>query len=173
MPRTRHSYTPAEIDTSLLVLAMTGRNSVVAARRLKSEGINVNPRTLRSWRQHTHAKRYIDLEHQHAPEIERQMMGQTRAIVTAANDATLEAIEASRQQVENGDARDPSTVARNLATVSGIQTDKGLLLDGRPTVIHGDGSLDELVARMEREMGFDIDSTAEEERLELGTGKTP
>lgn len=91
------------------------------------------------------------------------MMSQSRAIATAANVATLEAIEASRKQVEAGEAKDPSTVARNLTVAAGISTDKALLLDGRPTQIHGSDNLPALMERMSKLLGTPaIDSTAEE-----------
>jgi hypothetical protein len=160
MPRT--NYTQVEIDTALLTLCLTGRNSIEACRRLKVEGIEINPRTLRSWRLHTHAKRFAEIERQHAPEIERQMIGQARAIVTAANEGTLEAIDAAREQIKNGEAKDPSTVARNLAVTAGVNVDKSLTLEGRPTVIHGATTLDGNIRRLAQQLGFDIDTTAEE-----------
>jgi hypothetical protein len=165
----RVRYTPAEIDTALLVLALPGRNSVVAARRLKDEGLEINSRTLRSWREHTHATRYIEIEHQHAPEIERQMISQARAIVTAANEGTLEAIDAAREQLRTGEAKDPSTVARNLSTSAGIMTDKALLLEGRPTEIRGGDNLEAALERIAQRLGLpqSVDSTAEEIEAEL------
>ena len=157
----RRTYTDAEVDTALLTLILSGRNSGVAARRLATEGIDVNPRTLRSWRDKVHAGRYAELEHQHAPEIEKQMMSQSRAIATAANIATLEAIEASRKQVAAGEAKDPSTVARNLAVTMGVATDKSLVLDGRPDRIIGSGDIQGLMERMAKFLGNPaIDSTA-------------
>src|SRR4051794_40277399 len=98
----RRTHTEQEIDPALLGLALTGRNSVEAAKRLKAEGIDVNPRTLRSWRETVHAQRYADLCTQHAPAIEKQMMNTARAIVTRANEVTMQAIEASAKQLENG-----------------------------------------------------------------------
>ena len=108
---------------------------------------------MRSWRDKIHAGRYAELEHQHAPEIERQMMSQSRAIATAANIATLEAIEASRKQVAAGEAKDPSTVARNLAVTMGVATDKSLILDGRPDRIIGSADIEGLMERMSRFLG--------------------
>jgi hypothetical protein len=164
----RRSYTPEQVDTALLTLILAGRNSGVASRRLAENGIEVNPRTLRSWRDKVHADRYAELEHQHAPQIEKQMMSQARAIATAANIATLEAIEAARKQVEAGEARDPSTVARNLAVTMGVATDKSLLLDGRPTEIHSSQDVEQLLADVRRMLGPSyarnraIDTTATE-----------
>jgi len=160
----RRTYTPAEVDTALLVLCLTGRNSVVAARRLKTEGIDVDPRTLRSWHTNIHARRYAEIEYDHAPEIEKQMIGQARAIVTAANEGTLEAIDAAREQIRRGEAKDPSTVARNLSTSAGIMTDKTLLLEGRPTEIRGNEDLPGALQRMAQRLNLpqSVDSTAEE-----------
>ena len=149
----RRSYTPVEIDTALLVLCLTGRNSVVAARRLKTEGLDIDPRTLRSWRTHVHARRYEEIEAQHAPEVERQMLGQARAIVHAANQVTLLAIEESEKQLREGDVKDPSTTARNLATAAGIQTDKMLIMSGRPNEIRGGEDIQGLMERMSRFLG--------------------
>jgi hypothetical protein len=161
MPRTRRQYTPADVDTALLVLALTGHNSVETARRLKSQGLNVNARTLRAWRTGIHSKRYAEIQRDHAPRIEAEMIGTAREIVLAANAATLEAIEATRDQVQDGEAKDPSAVARNLQTVAGIATDKALLTEGRPTVITGGDDVQALLARMNRLLGV-VDSTAED-----------
>jgi hypothetical protein len=92
------------------------------------------------------------------------MIGQARAIVTAANEGTLEAIDAAREQIKAGEAKDPSTIARNLSVAAGISVDKSLLLEGRPTEIHGNENVEALMARMSRFLGPSaVDSTAEEE----------
>lgn len=160
----RRTYTPLEIDTALLVLAMSGRNCGMASRRLKDEGIDVSRRTLNQWKNYTHAGRYLEIEHEHAPSVERQMVNTARAIVTAANEGTLEAIEASREQLRKGDAKDPSTVARNLATAAGIQTDKMLILSGRPNEIYGTEDLEAALNRMAQRLNLPqtVDSTAVE-----------
>lgn len=160
----RRIYTPLEVDTALLVLAMSGRNCGMASRRLKEEGLDVGRRTLNQWKNYTHADRYLEIEHEHAPSVEKQMVNTARAIVTAANEGTLEAIEASREQLRKGEAKDPSTVARNLATAAGIQTDKALLLEGRPTEIRGGEDLQAALQRMAQRLNLpqSVDSTAEE-----------
>jgi hypothetical protein len=160
----RRTYTPAEVDTALLVLAMSGRNCYEASRRLKAEGVDVDRRTLNQWKNHTHAARYLEIEHDHAPKIEKQMVTTARAIVTAANQVTMAAIEKTREQVESGEIKDASTAARNLATVAGIQTDKALLLEGRPTEIRGAEDLPAALTRMAQRLNLpqSVDSTAEE-----------
>lgn len=163
MPRLRRNYTPAEVDTALLVLCLTGRNSVEASRRLKKQGLDVHPRTLRSWREGIHANRYLELQRNQAPRIEAEMVNTSREIVIAANLATLEAVEATRAQVAAGEAKDPSTSARNLATTAGINVDKSLLIEGRPTIITSSDDVPALLARMQRLLGPTFDSTAEDD----------
>jgi hypothetical protein len=134
---------------------------------LKSQGLEINPRKLRAWRTGIHSTRYAEIQRDHAPRIEAERIGTAREIVLAANAATLEAIEATRDQVSEGEAKDPSAVARNLQTVAGIATDKALLTEGRPTIVHGSDSVEALVARMNRLLGITIepavDSTAEDD----------
>jgi phosphoglycerate dehydrogenase-like enzyme len=90
------------------------------------------------------------------------MVSTAREIVLRANAATAAAIQAAHEQVNDGQAKDPAAVARNLQTVAGIATDKALLVEGRPTAIIGTGDLQSLIAKLGKQLGFDVDASANE-----------
>jgi hypothetical protein len=102
----------------------------------------------------------------HAPAREGDRGGRTPHALRA-NEGILEAVEATREQIRAGEHKDPSTAARNLAVAAGVTTDKSLLLEGRPTEIHGT-DMESLMATMARALGVQhvpnlaTDSTAEE-----------
>lgn len=147
----RRTYTTDEIDKGLLALIFNGNNSGIAVKALRTTGLKVNDRTLRQWKV-KHRERLDELALKHAPAIENHLKASGRAIAMASQAGTMEAIEAARKQLRDGDARDPAAMARNLATVTGIATDKVLLLDGRPTEIVSN-DVAGLMERMARALG--------------------
>lgn len=90
------------------------------------------------------------------------MVSTAREIVLRANAATADAIQAAHEQVKDGQAKDPAAVARNLQTVTGIATDKALLVEGRPTAIIGTGDLQSVIAQLGKQLGFDVNGSADE-----------
>ena len=98
------------------------------------------------------------------------MVSAAREIVLRANAATADAIQAAHDHVKDGQAKDPAAVARNLQTVAGIATDKALLVEGRPTAIIGTGDLQSVIASSEKQLGFDVDSTARRDRPSRARG---
>lgn len=159
----RRTYSDHEIDQALIALYISGRNSQVASQRLREQGLVVNARTLRSWKD-KHAERYLALAGEHGPRLEKELRAVSKQVALNAAEGAMEAVEAAREQIRNGEAKDPSTTARNLAVTQGIATDKTLLLEGRPTEIHGT-DLPRLMERMRKALGqpVTVDSTAEED----------
>jgi hypothetical protein len=97
-------------------------------------------------------------------QLEALLTDTTRIQALEAAQVSLKAIKAAEWQLYNGTAKDPAAVARNLATVAGISTDKFLALTGRPSQIveHRDSrDLVKSLAAMAPNV-FAIDGTAEE-----------
>lgn len=139
-------------DRAMLVLALEGGHSERAHERLAGEGIQISARQLRYYR---NDPRYLEIREQKAPEIERAMVEDYKEAARLSNQlhraATLKALKA----VENGDIK-PSELGRTAqqaAIASGIPTDKALLLEGRPTQIHGSQDLEHLQQMMARALG--------------------
>jgi hypothetical protein len=154
-------YTPEEVDTGLTVLALCGGDSKEAERRLEASGSPIPSSTLRDWRTSTHADRYVEICQERAPEIEKRVLQQSQEIQQRALAASLKAVDAAEQQIDSGDAKDPSATAKNLALTYGIITDKALVLQGRPSTIIGTQDARDLLEDIRRDLGS-IPSTAEE-----------
>jgi hypothetical protein len=60
-----------ERDTALLTVAACGGNSAKASAMLKQQGISIQPRALRMWRESQFAERYIELASEHGRAIEK------------------------------------------------------------------------------------------------------
>ena len=153
-------YSPAERRQALLVLALNGGNTKRAAEFLKDAGNPVPQQTLSYWTR-KHADELEEVTREHAPKLEQAMAGQILRTALAAHEATLIAVEKAREQLEAGEAKDPSTAARNLGTTAGILSDKYLTLTGRPTQITEHRSADQILANIARQIGA-VNSTAHE-----------
>jgi hypothetical protein len=181
-------FTEDEQTRILLVLALNGGHSVRAAAQLHEEGFDISARHLRNL---IHTDRYQQVREQHAPQIEKDLIGHYRDAARRAVElqivATEQAIEHAstyaleRPNPENYDddehdqyvrdmlawkqrgLKDPAKTAQNAALASGIALDKAFMAEGRPNVIHATHGVDELVTKLQRALGFDATSTATEE----------
>jgi hypothetical protein len=149
----RRTYTPDEVDTGLTVLALCGGDSSEAERRLQAAGQPIPSSTLRDWRTHTHADRYVAICHERAPEIEKRVLQRSQEIQQRALATSLKAVNEAERQLDNGEAKDPAGTAKNLALTYGIITDKSLLLQGRPNVMVGTQDARDLLDDIRRELG--------------------
>jgi hypothetical protein len=95
---------------------------------------------------------------------EQRIAGFDKSSETAISVSEL-ALQKARELLEEGKHREASyasATARNASTVAGIHTDKSMILQGRPTQIHGTRDARELLEEIRRELGTPIDSTATE-----------
>ena len=159
--RKSRRYTHEQVDRGLLAVAACAGNSAEASRRLGDQGLEIPARTLRAWRCETYPERYVELANAHGHEIEEILVARTREVSLKAAEAELLAIDKTVEELEAGNARDPSASARNLATVRGIGTDKLALLTGRPTHRVEQRTSDDIMDRL-RKYGMVVDGTAEE-----------
>lgn len=126
------TYTDQERDQAMLVLALNGGNSVRAREALTDSGIEVTDRTLRRWRA---SDRYAVIQREHAPRLEREVVGTALEVIQRGWHVAQKGLDKAEEQLDADEAKDPAAVARNVATVVGIATDKYLILTGRPAQI--------------------------------------
>lgn len=147
-------YDPYTIERGLTELALAGTGKR-ARQRLLRDGINVPERTLLHWKTSAYADRYLEIVETRAKRIEEQISNEARASALLAAEIEMEALEATRTLLRSGEAKDPSTIARNAATVKGINVDKLLALSGRPTQITEHRDVREIAIRL-KGLGIEI-----------------
>ena len=98
------------------------------------EGLDVSDRTLRDW-SYRYPERLEQLRAEQAHKVEERIVEECRNTATLAATVERAGLTADLEKIEKGDARDPSTSARNASVVKGINIDKMLALSGRPTQI--------------------------------------
>jgi hypothetical protein len=148
------------VDIGLTALALAGNNSRLASEQLAAAGYDVPDSTLRAWRL-KNPDRYLELCTEHAPQIKQRVIQASQEIQQRALAATLKAINAAEQQLDDGEAKDPSATAKNLALTHGIVTDKSQILQGLPDTIVGRQDARDLLEDIRRELGT-IPGTAED-----------
>jgi hypothetical protein len=139
-----------ERDTALLTLAACGGNSAKASAMLKQQGIGIQPRTLRKWRESQFAEHYIELAAGHGRAIEKVAEVKMRETILQAQDVQMQGLEAAAEQLKTGEARDPSAVARNAAVVGGIGLQHLLPYTGRPSAIVQHDSAEAILKRLQQ-----------------------
>jgi hypothetical protein len=137
-------HTPATIETALIMLALAGDSPTKATAMLKHGGIKVSRAALAEWRD-ADPERWSRIRENAAARIERDVAHTARALAIDYAQLEAEAIAETRLKLASGDTRDPSTVARNAAVGKGINVDKLLLLEGRPTAITEQRSADDVL----------------------------
>lgn len=125
-------YTPEQVDKALMAFVTFGSAKTAAAAVEEAFGFTVPPSTLRSWK-YVHAERYAELVRLHGEELERKAVDAKRALLPLLEHGIAVGVEKTIDELEAGQAKDPSASARNLAVVSGIQTRDLMLLTDRPT----------------------------------------
>lgn len=134
-----------------------------AERALKEQGYSVPAATLSKWAREDHVVRFEKLREQWAPQIEAQLANNFLDNARLAAEAEREAIERSRQMLQNGRAQDPSRMARDLSQVKSQSVDKRLALQGRPTQITEKRNVNQIIGRLLQMKAVKmIESTAEE-----------
>jgi hypothetical protein len=83
------NFTAAQVQTSLLAVAMAGGNTKKTAKALKQQDITVTDRTLARWRGETYPKLYAPLCQRHAREIEDPEGASCRGVRPLASPACV------------------------------------------------------------------------------------
>lgn len=101
-----------------------------------------------------------------APRLEAKLADDMLEAAQRATDVEAFCIEKVQEQLERGEVKDPARVARDLSQVRTQAIDKRLALQGRPTEIKRNRSVDDLVnalVGMKVAQRVDAESTAIEE----------
>lgn len=127
----------ADIKQGLAVLASCAGNVTRAAVKL---GI---PRTtIRKWRD-SYPDEYASIAQGMSDAIEQRLIAEYRETTLGASEAARLAVKRAHEKLQRDEDNQPSATAQRLATTAGILTDKTLTLEGRPTSIHAESTVDE------------------------------
>ena len=123
----------ADVKAALLLLAQNAGNVLRTSREL-----GIDRGTLRKWRE-TYRASYVDIAERYSEAIDQALIESGRQTALRAMQKAGELVDA----VDPDTDPNPSASAQRLATVSGIATDKALLMQGRPTSITSTSSTEE------------------------------
>lgn len=136
----------AEDDVTAGLMAVLCTTTFQGASDLLAEqGQRIPARTLDRWCKDQHVVRFEKLREQYAPRIEAQLANDLLSNARLAAETERMAIEAARIELENGSAKEPSKIARDLSQVKSQSVDKRLSLQGRPTQITEKRDINEIV----------------------------
>jgi hypothetical protein len=155
-------FTLEETDTALLELALAAGNAELAARKLHEKGLKIAARTLRDWRNETHADRYIELQARVAPKVEAVLVNRFRENAIRAGEVAREALEQTSEDLTSGKA-DAGKTFQQVMVGTGITIEKMLLMEGRPTTVVESRDTQQLLAELkEIAPSLVVESTAVE-----------
>lgn len=151
-------YPEDTVDKALLALALKGGNATAAARLMRATGEKVSADAISNWRD-KYPQRYAYHCTENVQAIENGIAANQRELVTAAAQASLDAIKLEHERILDGEVKDASASARNLQTIAGIGVTKVLEITGRPTAIIEHRRPEDVVRRLN---ALVVDSDAEE-----------
>lgn len=140
----RRHYTDDQVDDALVLLSILGSPQRVAQELKKEWGEAPTESTIRVWRDHRHADRYLEIRKTVVPQIRQRLAARHEDMAMRALDRTEEALE--RIDVEKIGHEDLGKTIQQLSVSAGIHDDKASLLRGMPT---------EIVAHMDIDENFD------------------
>lgn len=144
------SYTEAEVDGALRLLAMTGGSPQKAVELLAAEGVSVDKETIRRWRDVSFPRRYLQIRQDLGRHISEEVAGRALERALQADEAQALYIEAA---VENLNRVPPAHLAKSalaLAQAKASDIEKAQTLRGLPNEIVETRDPAELVAILER-----------------------
>lgn len=125
----RNKYSAAEMEYALLELALMNGNVSRASAK-----VGVAPQTLTRWRDQF-PERYEDIQARIAPMVEKQIVAQARLNSRKAAEVAEMLLEKVETAETNSDAAQAAKAFQQVSIGMGVQIDKTLLLEGRPTEI--------------------------------------
>lgn len=158
---TQH-YTQEEIDLGLTVLAMHDGKAQRASEALALSGKNYPRTTLNTWKLYSYPERYLEIAREKAPLLEQKVTRQAWENSHRAAEVVAQAIDKAEQQLADPKT-DAATVAYKLSLTHGIQQDKALAIEGRPSQITAHVDAEDLLEKLNRMIpGLVIDGSAED-----------
>jgi hypothetical protein len=138
------AYTEEDVIAGMM--AVIGHTSYAdAARYLQSDGREINEETLRRWCRETKTVQFEKMRDEWAGQIEAQLANNLLDNARLAAQVERQAIEATKDSLDNKTAREPAKIARDLSQVKAQSVDKRLALQGRPTQISERRGISEIV----------------------------
>ncbi len=134
--RRNGSYSEPEVDAGLTALVVCSGNSRRAERLLVESGYRRVPdRTLHDWKAKIHADRYLELQEDLRPELNRRMAESFDDLTQTYIEVQREALHRVRERLPEAKAAEASRIAKDAAIGSGISSEKSLLHRSQPTKI--------------------------------------
>lgn len=159
---TGRNYTPEEVELGLTVAAIHNGSVRRASKALELQGIRIPHATLRDWIIGSHAERYLEIRAEKAPFLEKRTAALAWENVQRSAEVVAKAIEKADEQLEDPKT-DAASTAYKISLTQGIQQDKALLIEGRPSVITANVDIEDMLTSLNDMIpGLVIDSTAEE-----------
>lgn len=140
------------LDRVLLTLIYCGGSARRASRMLrqsKDQPLRITYPQVQAIR-NDNDSRYAQLHDRYVVEIEAFTVRELRQASIGAFVTAMEAIEQAREDLADGEVKDPGKLARDMAVTGGILTDKMLVLTGRPNQIQEKRNVDEILADIAR-----------------------
>jgi hypothetical protein len=126
----RNKYSAAEMEYALLELALMNDNLARTARK-----VGIDSGTLGKWR-NKYAERYEDIKARVAPMVEKQIVAQARINARKAAEVAEHLLDkVDEDGLSLGDRAQAAKAFNQVSIGMGVQIDKTLLLEGRPTEI--------------------------------------
>ena len=148
---------PDELVTAGLAAVLCTTTYAGASDLLAEQGHQISGRTLERWCKDTHVVRFEKLREEWAPRIEASLANDLLGNARLAAETERLAIEAAREELIDGTAKEPSKIARDLSQVKAQSVDKRLALQGRPTDIKENRDISEIVRAL---VGMNVASIA-------------
>ena len=127
-------YTDAEREQALTAIVLSGDNCTRAQESLAAAGIDIPRQTINQWKL-KYPERLEEIRILKAPALEERQARMAEQVADAAAHVTMDLIERTQKSADDLSAKDLPGAARNMATVYGIATEKGLLHRQKPTAI--------------------------------------
>lgn len=140
----RRKYTDDQVDSALILLSILGSPSKVSEQLAKEWDQAPCEMTVRYWRDHSHADRYLEIRREVVPVIRQRLAARHEDIALAALEKTAAALD--RLDVDEIGHGDLGKTIQQLSVSAGIHDDKSSLLRGMPT---------QVIARMDIEENLD------------------
>lgn len=137
----RRQYTDDQVDSALVLLSILGSPWVVAQELAKDWDQAPCEATIRRWRDHSYADRYLEIRKNVVPQIRQRLAARHEDVAWAALEKTMAAVE--RLDVDRIGHEDLGKTIQQLSVSSGIHDDKASLLRDMPTQIIAHVDVDE------------------------------
>lgn len=157
----RRKYTDVQVDEALVLLSILGQPTKVQAELRRQWGYAPGEFTIRYWRDHSYADRYLEIRRDVVPKIRARLAAKHEDIQALALERAEEALV--HLDVYRVPQDELAKTVQQLSVSSGIHSDKASLLRGMPTEIVGHMDVDENLDAIARlAPGLVVDGTATE-----------